>query len=833
MTLSIPHKAIFSAFGWVAVVAALSFRLGPLPPFGVLLSPTHGFWRNAEPLNSDPASDMTEFLPISNNLTVTYDARGVPHIFAQNEYDLYLAQGYLTARDRLWQMELQTHAAAGRLSEIMGERTLSFDLEQRRAGMTWAAERSLAAFANDSLSLAIINAYTEGVNTYINQLNDADLPIEYKLLGYKPEPWTPLKCALLLKHMAKMLTWTENDREHSALLELLGREMFNQLYPDPRIGPDPVVEGTKIDSAEMLPLSKSPIETKTAYWPKQPNEPRHVGSNNWAVAGSRTASGLPLLANDPHLRLGLPSIWYEIQLSAPGLRCRGVSLPGSPGIVIGFNDSIAWGVTNAGRDVKDYYLIKFENENRQRYAFNNGWRKATARIEQIKVRGARNVIDTVVYTHYGPVFIPNDDEGSAWAMRWTAHDPSNEMMTFYRLNRARNHADYMAALDLYACPPQNFVYADAQGHIAIRQQGFYPLREKEHGRFLMLTDEDEARLARKIPYRHNPNQFDPERGFVSSANQTAADSAYPYYYTGVFEEFRNQTINQTLDAAKGYTAIDMMRLQMSDRNMLAENALPHLLRLLDTTRFYTENEALAYSFVKKWDAVNNAESFGATVFQIWWDELHNMLYDEINNPAYRPETYYRDSWVRYMETRNAQIDIRDKRYVYPEASTTLKLLREGTHPWFDNHFTPNKTETARDVVSDAFYWTAVKFGDIVKYKLRAPNWAAYKATRIQHLLRLDALSSPELPVGGNENAPNAMTAQHGPSWRMVVQLDPKGPKAFGVLPGGQSGNPGSPRYMDSLDKWVKGEYHTIELFESPEIAQSKGHTRFEIKSSRP
>lgn len=715
----------------------------------------------------------------------------------------------------------------------MGERTLSFDLEQRRAGMTWAAERSLAAFANDSVSLAILNAYTEGVNTYIRQLSDRDLPLEYKLLDYKPELWTPLKCALLLKHMAKMLTWTENDREHSALLQLLGREMFDQLYPDPRLGPEPVVPGMTIDDPESLNAPATSNSAIGAFWTKQPNEPRHVGSNNWAVAGSRTASGLPILANDPHLRLGLPSIWYEIQLSAPGLKCRGVSLPGSPGIVIGFNDSIAWGVTNAGRDVKDYYLIKFENSDRQRYVFQNNWREAGSRIEHIKVRGAKEVVDTVVYTHYGPVFIPNDDNGRAWAMRWTAHDPSNEMMTFYRLNRARNHADYMAALDHYACPPQNFVYADAQGHIAMRQQGFYPLREKEHGRFLLQVDEDEARLAQKIPYRHNPHQLDPERGFVSSANQTATDSTYPYYYTGVFEEFRNRTINEALTEAHEVTAQDMMRLQLSDRNMLAEEALPHLLALLDTTRFHTENEALAYREVKAWDAVNRPESFGATVFQIWWDELHNMLYDELNNPAYPPETYYRDSWVRYMESGNAQIDIRDKRYVYPEASTTIKLLHQGQHPWFDNHFTPNKTETATDVVSDAFYWAAVKFGDIIKYKVRAPHWAAYKATRIQHLLRIDALSSPVLPIGGNENAPNAITTSHGPSWRMVVELGPHGPKAHGVLPGGQSGNPGSPRYMDSLEKWAKGEYHLIELIDSPETARSKGQVVCEIKPLKP
>lgn len=809
----------------MVVVYAASIRLGDVPPIGRFLCPETGFWQNAV-ATSQPWPDLPAHLPLQGRAEVSIDARGVPHIFAQNDHDLYFLQGFLTARDRLWQMEFQTMAAAGRVSEVVGAKGIDYDLEQRRAGMAYAAEKSVESFASDPLSQEVMSAYTAGINAYMATLTDAKLPIEYKILDYRPEPWTPLKSALLLKHMAKMLTWTENDREHSALLKLIGQDMFNGLYPDPRYGPDPVAEGMDVDSTATH--STATGFAHSTLWSSQHDEPPHIGSNNWAVAGSRTTNGRTILCNDPHLRLMLPSIWYEVQLTAPGIRCRGVSLPGAPGIIIGFNDSIAWGVTNAGRDVKDYYRIEFSDVTRSTYRKGNEWAPVNKRVETIKVRGGKDVVDTVAYTHLGPVFIPADSAGNAWAMQWTAHRPSNEMLTFFLLNRARGLKQYQEALDLYHCPPQNFVYADAQGHIAIRQQGFYPLRENGHGRFLLGINDADVAPVLGIPFKHNPTMVDPVRGYVSSANQTAADSTYPYYYTGVFEQFRNRTINDALSNDTSVTLADMMALQLSDRNMLAEEALPALLTLLDTNRLYTEYEHLALNEVLAWDKVNRSTDIGATVFEIWWDELHNMLYDELNNPAFRPDTYYRDFWAQLMQTRKARMDIRDKRYVYPTATTTIRLLRDGTHPWFDSHFTPDVKETASDVVNDAFYWACMKFGDIVKYKINGPQWGIYKGTRVQHLLRLDAFSSPLLVVGGHKNAPNAMTHEHGPSWRMIVQPSATGPEAYGVYPGGQSGNPGHPQYLGGIEKWVNGEYYRLVLWPDAVAAEADGNLTFHI-----
>jgi penicillin amidase len=305
-------------------------------------------------------------LPLKSESKIVVDERGVTHIFGANDHDLYFLQGFLTAKDRLWQMEFQTHAAGGRISEIVGDKAIHFDLEQRRMGMVASAQAALDAFDSDTLYRNVVQSYTNGVNAYIGSLNRDNLPFEYRLLDYEPEPWTPLKSSLLLKYMAKMLTGTERDRENTALVELLGQNLFRELYPEQNLLSDPVIpapyelSNSNLDSVKnLISLGPAPVNDNRS--------PKNIGSNNWAVSGERTESGLPILCNDPHLRLSLPSIWYEIQLNAPGINCYGVSLPGSPGITLGFNKDVAWGVTNAGRDVRDYYRVEYRDESKSEY----------------------------------------------------------------------------------------------------------------------------------------------------------------------------------------------------------------------------------------------------------------------------------------------------------------------------------------------------------------------------------------------------------------------------------------------------------------------------------
>lgn len=796
-------------------------RFGLLPPIAKFIDPFHGFWQNVELGEIDHRKGLAKMSGLINETKLTFDEKGIPHVFANNDHDLYYLQGYLSARDRLWQMEFQTHAAAGRLSEIVGAKAKDFDIEQRRIGMVLAAQRALDSFKTDELSVSVLEAYTAGVNHYIHNLDENAMPLEYKLLDYVPEPWTPLKSSLLLKYMAKMLTGTERDRPNTEALRLLGPETFELLYPEQNYLPEPIVPEFGLDTVKPKGQLQTAFMPKSS-WSMPDLEPHFVGSNNWVVSGKRTQSGNPILANDPHLGLSLPSIWYEIQLNAPGVNCYGVSLPGAPGIILGFNDSITWGVTNAGRDVKDYYALLYKDRSKKQYKFGDDWLTTSYSIEEIKIRGEKSIFDTLRITHFGPVAYTDKVSGQDLALRWTAHDASNEMLTFYKMNRATSFSDYQEALSHYQCPPQNFAYADVAGNIGLWQQGKLFNKPEGHGKFILDGSDPAQEATEFIPMEHNLHMVNPRRGFVSSANQPASDTAYPYYYTGVFEEFRNRTINQFLRNDSSVTIEDIKSLQLNNYNLLAAEALPVLISYIDTLEFLDTTQERGFPVLLGWDYWNNPGLIAPTLFEIWWEELNNLVWDEFNREDLWQGDYYRTSWEEMMKSKRAKVDLRDDRFVYPMAKTLIRLLEEDPeNDIFDHRYTPDKKETAKDIIRDSFYWAAVKFGDIIAYQFSDPRWGRYKATRARHLARIDAFGSPLLIVGGSENAPNAMTSTHGPSWRMIVEMTPNGPEAIGVLPGGQSGNPGSKNYMSSLESWTKGEYYQLDFLKLQDLESAK------------
>ncbi|MDZ7648875.1 MAG: penicillin acylase family protein [Cytophagales bacterium] len=315
----------------------------PIPALGKFLNPFTGFWQNAETMK--PNAETLSLKGLNDEVTILYDSLLIPHVFAKNDDDLYFAQGYITAKNRLWQMEFQTHAAAGRVSEIIGAAALDYDRTQRRRGMIYAAENALNAMESDPIAKAMVTSYTRGINQYIESLRDKDFPLEYKLLNYRPEPWTNLKCALLLKNMALTLNFGDKDIEMTNALKLFDKEVVDLLWPDHEMVGDPIVD--RKDNWKFTPvtLDSVPLALPDALINLQPltKADKDVGSNNWAVGGRKTQTGSPILCNDPHLNLTLPSIWYVIHLNAPGVNVMGASLPGSPAVISGFNDSIAWG----------------------------------------------------------------------------------------------------------------------------------------------------------------------------------------------------------------------------------------------------------------------------------------------------------------------------------------------------------------------------------------------------------------------------------------------------------------------------------------------------------
>jgi len=437
------------------------------PAFGKFLSPHEGFWQNAEPTDFS-FDDNLKFAGLEGKVDVYFDERLVPHVYAEKENDAYFVQGYLHAKFRLWQMELQTYAAAGRLCEIMGNSSggtnfLAVDKHFRRLGMVYGAEQSLKKLEEDPITMKQVSSYTSGVNAYISSLRPNQIPLEYKLLNYKPEKWTNLKTAVFSKYIAYELSGTDWDFEMTNAKRIFSPADIEKLYPEIHDSLDPIVpRGSSFPPPSII--VQRPRGADSVYFPsntatnsagsvfnEKPN--RNNGSNNWAVAGNKTKSGAPILCNDPHLSLNLPSIWYEMQISTPTFSAYGASFPGAPSIIIGFNDSCAWGVTSAARDVKDYYEITFRDSTMQEYIFNGTWRKTTFRDEIIKVKGEPSDTERIAMTVLGPVMYdrtyPNIlGNGKYYALRWKAHDASNELLTFNKLNHAKNYVDYIKAIPL-------------------------------------------------------------------------------------------------------------------------------------------------------------------------------------------------------------------------------------------------------------------------------------------------------------------------------------------------------------------------------------------------
>jgi len=777
-------------------------------PLGKLLSPQHGVWQNAEPVSADFTANLN-FTQLKGKVDVYLDERLVPHIFAEQENDAYFVQGFLHAKFRLWQMELQTFAAGGRASEIIGDKALEHDREFRRLGMVFAAEIALKEAENDPVIKAECDAYTAGVNAYIETLTESSLPLEYKLIGYKPEKWSNLKTSLFLKYMSYDLAGFDDDFEMTNAKSYFSADDFAKLFPALQDSLDPIIpKGTIFETQKVFPVP--PANADSVYLnnrdlvvSKRSKPDRDNGSNNWAVSGSKTKSGAPILANDPHLGLNLPSLWYEVQISVPAFNAYGVSFPGAPGVVIGYNDSCAFGFTNGGRDVRDYFEIKFKDDNRQQYLFNGQWMNTRFRIDTIKIKDKPDFIDSVAYVQLGSDWCPvmydksfsggRNTNNKYYAVRWKAHDASNELKIFNMLNHAKNYADYSRAVTNLHTPGQNCVFASKSGDIAIRTQGDWPAKWKGQGDFVMPGFDSSFLWQGMIPQDEVPYQYNPERGFVSSANQKPVDDVtYPYYLGRDYPEYRGITINKRLNAMQDITAKDMMELQTDNFDAGAAMAQPFIIANMKETELNTA-EKKYFDILKRWNFRNDVGTQGATVFEQFWKNFDGEVYND--------------------EYANAP-----KVIMRPFFSTLLEeVLKDSAYKFLDNIATTQQ-ETLADIVTTAFKKAAVELQKIdADGKL---DWDKHKATRINHLAKLAPLSRMGLSIGGGVRNINATKSEHGPSWRMVISLTAK-TEAYGVYPGGQSGNPGSKYYDSFVDNWAAGEYYSLWMMTAAEAGDKR------------
>eukprot|EP01132_Coremiostelium_polycephalum_P000731 gene731-904_t len=783
----------------VIITVILNINIGKIPPLAKFLDPFQGFWQNSETKRIEFPSQLA-LAGLEGKVTIYWDDHLIPHIEAQSDRDLYFAQGYITAMHRLWQMEFQARAAGGRLSEIVGKVAVKHDRLQRRKGIVYAANNALKTIEQDAVAQSVVNAYTAGVNAYIQSLSYKKTPIEYKLLSCMPEAWTPFKTLLIVVQLADLMSGYEQSLQHLHAFHLLGEEKFFSLFPDYHLAYETIIPkntpwGFKMASPHaLLPLTKKveldpkilPSDQAAAF-PHKIKTMANNGSNNWAISGKKTVTGYPYLASDPHLNLRLPSFWYGIHLKSPNLNVAGGILPGAPGVLIGFNESIAWGLTNAAWTVRDWYAIDFKDDTKKEYYYDQLLLKSQSVVETIQVKNSAPIIDTVTYTHLGPIVyddqFSNPNHCKNLAMKWTGHHPGNEILAFYQINRATNLKDFESALQHHHVPIQNFAFASVQNDIALEVAGKLPGRWKNQGKFIMPGNTLASEWQAYIPLSHYPKLVNPKQGYVCSANERATDPTYPYHYHQFYaENYRSRRINQVLSqVAKKVDEKAMMRLQNDNYNLAAYENLSFLMGYLNTTQLDAFQQQ-AYQVLSDWNFYNEAELLAPSIFHAWQEHLSDLL------------------WASFYDY---QLSVQK-----PTFFQTMHLIKNHAT---NKHLALERYQGLQGLITESFKQAMHSLQSWQETHKKPYKWRDYAPVNIPHIAYMHrTFGLNNVAVGGGESIVNANVDGHGASMRIIVSLE-KNPKAWFSYPGGQSGNPGSPYYTNFVADWSKGKYVNLTL----------------------
>jgi penicillin amidase len=599
----------------------------------------------------------------------------------------------------------------------------------------------------------------------------------------------------------KFMTWSLAGHSNGVALTRSAARLtdadFLDLFPLESEEDDPVIpRGTGFKFHARLPKAPASLFrasiAENANWPA-PNAAN--GSNNWAVSGSRSKTGRPLLANDIHLELTLPSLWYEIQLVSPTQNVYGISLPGAPGVVLGFNKQVAWGVTNGGDDGFDWYQLRYRDQNKNEYLSGGTWRPVISRDVQVKIRDRAPENVLVKETHFGPILYDNNEVplsprmGRGLAIRWTGLEASNELKSFMILNRARSVADCRKAAADFKSPPQNLLCADERD-IALWHMGRFPIRWRGQGRLVSDASDVDYEWQGWVTSDQVPQSVNRQRGFLSSAYQVPTDSSYPYYLGGSYDaSFRAQRINEILDGRtnnyglrRKFALDDFVKMQSDVVSVSARKILPLLQQRLKGSQTematLTSEEQDALDTLKDWNFEFTADSLAAPIYYVWQKKLAELIWGDYFADA--------DTMMR------------------PSVTRTLKLLTDDSSKWWLDPSSGIRREPAR-LVHEAL---AVALQDLrrkmhTRYTRRW-TWARYQPTQFSHLSRLPGLGSDTMNASGMEHTIMANHGSHGPVWRLVVALGPE-PKAFTMVPGGQSGDPTSAHYQEFIEPWRLGE----------------------------
>jgi penicillin amidase len=814
------HRSL--AFLAAILLAALCYAgarpVGPLPALGPLLDPASGAWGLARQA-ALPARSSAVIPGLSAPVEVRVDDRGVPHVFAANEEDAWRAQGYLVARDRLFQMELQRRATAGTLAELVGPRALPADRAARRRGLALAADRNFTAADSGSLTIRAARAYAEGVNAWIDAMPRAALPLEFRLLGQKPSRWEPRHTFYLFAQMALTLAWEDETLSRLRVRAVVGRTAADALFPlnspiqepiQPNGQPAPRYDfaplpppGLPDPVAEIAAREREAFDLALGLTPGEPGLGDAIGSNNWAVSPRRTAARHALLAGDPHLELSIPSIWYEIHLQVTGgPEVAGVTFAGSPGVIIGFNRNLAWSFTNTGADVRDYYVEEVDDSlNPSRYRVDGAWRAVERRVETYHGPGGELLhTDTMYSTHRGPLL----REGTRWlSMRWTPFEATHAGDEFLRLDRAGSASEWMESWEEFVAPAQNGLVADRGGSIAIRSTARYPVRPGGRGDELQDGTRSAADWQGYLPLDAYPFSRDPAQGFLASANQQPVDPRVNgrYFGSNWYSPWRAMRINQLLRGDSSVTSSTMGRWQTDPGSARADAFVPELLgaaRRLAASGRADSATSRAAALLGEWDRRYTRENRRAILFERVMGALASSVWDELI-----PLEHRSDSTPRAV--------------AYPEEMVLLGLLRDSSAAWWDD------TRTAPVERRDEIVGAALRTGLASAIRDFGPPeaagwlWSRAHSANLFHLLRLPALSALGHPVQGGTSTlgPSPGRGGFGASWRMVVELGDE-VTAWATYPGGQSGNPASAHYLDRLPLWLEGELAPVLFPRTPE-----------------
>lgn len=734
--------------------------------------------------------------------TITRDERGIPYIDAKNDEDLYFAQGYATAADRLWQMDLFRRTARGELAEVLGAGPNNVALDQdklhRTYGFAQAAEAEVAQASPKSL--AVLEAYARGVNAYASSLDAKSLPPEFQILQYSFRPWTPADSFIIAKIFFEALsdTWRLDVMRQS--LSSLPAEKRSALLPSMSpidvlvVGRDTKARPASVKTAQHLtPLSREALAALAHNQSIAAAALDRIGlyadglaaSNNWVISGSHTVTGKPLLANDPHLRPTAPSIWHMVHLSGPGVRVAGITAAGVPGVIIGHNDRIAWGFTNVGPDVQDLYIEKFDPANPKRYQTPQGWQDAVVRQEQIKVRKGftSSDYDTVTHevtvTRHGPIIFEAD--GKRYALRWTALDPKlNRPDLQYAMNRARNWKEFNAALEAFTAPTQNIVYADVDGHIGYHAAGVVPIRKSGDGSVPYDGSTDAGEWTSYIPIAKLPTVYDPPSGIIVTANQRIVGTDYPYFLTNSWAQpYRARRIFDLLNEKPKHSTEDFRRILGDVYSIAGALFAQEAVKLLRPK--LTDSDAKLRATLdafEKWDGRVNAESTVAPIVA----QMRQTFRAKILAAALGPDLVRNYQWSNFDTTLDRIIKDRPADWLPKETASYEDLMRLS--------YTEAIANLTRTLGADETKWT---WGEMVKARFPHPLSGAP--------LIGAQFTVPPFPQNGTGGLVGAtVNVGASVSMRLIADMSDLDKTQQGIALG-ESGLPKSPHWTDQLADW--------------------------------